>query len=192
MSEIIRAKSKIKNADLEILKEAFRIVAENHQGNIISSTSGFLVYPMVDIGIVTREVPIGIWARVKKGQIEYLFDNMQRVQPLIKEIEQTYISAVYIKSLQNLGYQPQVSEDKNGIIIDGTKAGTEKISAIILKETGEVITDFDGFINRQCEREAERLETLLKEKGVESDVLAIEAKPDFSSERVPEKIAGTA
>lgn len=184
MSIELRCKSKINDVNLEILEEVLKIIEEKHKIQIRRHSHMFIIsHP---------EIFMGLCVQVRKGKMNYAFDLVSRpnAMKMIKELEITYMSIVYIKSLKEIGYQVDVKEDNSGVVIEG-RDKKEKISVILSKETGEIFTDFEGFVERQCEKAEAKLNACLEKNGLKADILKRNAKPGlppqeaYEIEKVP-------
>jgi len=120
MSNIRTMRINIKNPQMDILKEAVRLIAQQYGLEIVSTVSDYYGR--------TREVPIalrgkgltrGIGFNITGENIEVIGDSY--MQPLYREIansiNQYYIAAQHVTALTALGYRCLVTLEQDKVVV---------------------------------------------------------------------------
>lgn len=124
MSHIVEAKTKIKNPNAALLRQAVEIVASQHERGEVKDH--YLDWNWhshkADLALFTATLRRGMAVQVDKqtGELKFVGDFYaieQEAQQVQNEIVQTYVSLAAMRAMQQLGYQTQVANGETGQVI---------------------------------------------------------------------------
>ena len=123
MSHIVEAKTKIKNPNADLLKQAVEIVAGQHEGEV---TNHYLDWyhrrQNTELALFTSRLHRGMAVQVDKatGELKFVGD-FYSVETLAQELQnqvcQTYVSLAAMAAMRQMGYQTQVQDGEAGQVV---------------------------------------------------------------------------
>jgi hypothetical protein len=134
MSHIVVEETLISNPDIETLRQACQIVADNHGGEVTShylNYSGQRCTPGTNIALILPDMFRGIGLQLAKqtGKLEFVGDSWG-VKPLYQQVQseivQAYTTLATMKVLQEMGYVVNAAEDtskQNLLLLQGVCYG---------------------------------------------------------------------
>ena len=123
MSHFSISKIKIKNPNVELLKQAVEQLAQELNGEIVNEIKDFYGNIMKDfiIAIRTPTLSRGVGVSVSKdGELQLIGDFFgvhSAAEAFQKNLVKTYTALAVAKSLQSLGYNVQAQKQKEKVVI---------------------------------------------------------------------------
>jgi hypothetical protein len=129
MSHILRAKTEIKNPNMEIVNyvasvlpnrsNVFAGIRAEVKGNITDYYGNKIP---VDLAIFTKNFTRGLGIKREGESLEFICDDygcQKEVADLKAEFNKMYNATALQAAMQQMGYQVQVQESQNGIYLEG-------------------------------------------------------------------------
>jgi len=121
MSNITTLKVEIQNPQLDILREAVKMMAEHFNLEVTDTVSDYYGREVTGvIGLKGRLLPRGIGFAIVNNQLMAVGDPYgyrATYNTLAQSIKQYYIAAQQMIALKALGYQPTVQKEKDKLVI---------------------------------------------------------------------------
>lgn len=124
MSSWIRYVTSIKNPSAEVMQQAINAIVKLHEGQLISEVRkyGGETIP-VDLGFTIPGIERGIGIKVENGELVFVCDPFAKEEMYDNaraELIKLYKTIAVQKALQNLGYNVNIQQVKDNIIIEGS------------------------------------------------------------------------
>ena len=124
MSHIVQTTTKIKNPNMDLLRQAVELVAQQHEGGQVSATYqdyySRVQQPTTGIAVTTRVLRRGLGLNLDEdGTLTFIGDPWAaeaEFDLLQQEIVQTFNSLAVIQVFTAMGYSSDVNQEQDGSI----------------------------------------------------------------------------
>lgn len=124
MSSWIRYTASIKNPSIELVKQAVNAIVKLHNGQIVSEVRRYGGWTIpVDLGFIIPGIERGIGIKVENGELVFICDPYAKEEMYDKaraELIKLYKTIAVQKALQSLGYNVNIQQVKDNIVIEGS------------------------------------------------------------------------
>ncbi|MEM1554349.1 MAG: hypothetical protein QXU09_03810 [Thermoproteota archaeon] len=122
MSHFSICKIKIKNPDIELLKQAVVQIAKELNGEIVQEIVDFSGNVQKDflIAVKTPQIHRGVGIKIENGEVKLVGDFFlvhSAVEAFQKNLIKTYTALAVANSLKNLGYNVQTQKQMGKVVI---------------------------------------------------------------------------
>lgn len=122
MSHFSICKVKIKNPNIELLKQAVEFLAKELNGEIVDKIFDYYGKEMTDfiIAIKTEKIFRGVGVKIENGEVKLVGDFYQvhsAIDNFQKNLVKTYTSLAVANSLKSMGYNVQMQKSKEKVVI---------------------------------------------------------------------------